>query len=151
MKKHPLYDLDADIRDHIERETQDNVERGMSPEDARRAALRAFGNVTLVREDARAVWVPVWIDQFRQDVRYACRTIRRAPGFAAIVVGSSALGIGACAVIFAILNFAVFRPLPVDEPARLMSLSGSDRRTGQAGDVLSFPDLRDVRHARSFE
>jgi predicted permease len=151
MKKHPLNDLDADIRDHIERETRDNVERGMSPEDARRAALRAFGNVTLVREDARAVWVPVWIDQFRQDVRYACRTIRRAPGFAAIVVGSSALGIGACAVIFAIVNFAVFKALPVDRPARLMSLSGSDRRTGQAGDVVSFPDLRDVRDARAFE
>ena len=69
MKKHPLADLDADIRDHIERETQDNIARGMSPEDARYAALRKFGNVTLASEEVRAVWIPVWLDQFRQDVR----------------------------------------------------------------------------------
>src|SRR5213593_559212 len=94
---------------------------------------------------------PVWLDQCAQDVRYALRTIRRAPGFAAIAVGSSALGIGACAVIFAILNFAVFKPLPVDEPGRLMSLSQSDRRTGEAGNELSYPDFRDLRQARAFD
>jgi hypothetical protein len=66
MKKHALWGLDADIRDHIERETQDNIERGMSPEEARDAASRKFGNVMLVREDTRAVWIPVWLDQFRQ-------------------------------------------------------------------------------------
>src|SRR2546427_1827145 len=98
-----------------------------------------------------AVWIPVWLDQCAQDVRYALRTIRRAPGFAAIAVGSSALGIGACAVIFAILNFAVFKPLPVQEPGRLMSLSQSDRRTGEAGNELSYPDFRDVRQARALD
>ena len=56
------------------------------------------------------------LDQCRQDVRYGLRAIRRAPAASAIAVGSSALGIGACAVIFAILNVAMFRPLPVDEP-----------------------------------
>ena len=95
--------------------------------------------------------IPVWLDQCAQDVRYALRTIRRAPGFAAIAVGSSALGIGACAVIFAILNFAVFKPLSVDEPGRLMSLSQSDRRTGEAGNELSYPDFRDLRQARAFD
>jgi putative ABC transport system permease protein len=68
-----------------------------------------------------------------------------------IAVGSSALGIGACAVVFAILNFAVFRHLPVHEPARLMSIWDVDRRTGEAGSELSYPDLQDVREARSFE
>ena len=150
MKKHPLHDLDADIRDHLERDTQDNIERGMTPEEARYAALRKFGNVTLAKEDSRAVWIPVGLDQLRQDVGYALRTIWRAPGFAAIVVGSSALGIGACAVIFAILNFSVFTPLPVDEPRRLMSLSEGDRRSGQVGNELSYPDFRDLRQARSF-
>jgi len=151
VKKHPLCGLDADIRDHLEREVLANIERGMSPDEARYAALRKFGNVTLVREDTRAVWIPVWLDQYRQDVRYALRTVRRAPGYAAIVVGSSALGIGACAVIFAVLNFAMFRPLPVDEPAGLMSISESDRRTGEAGSVLSYPDFRDLRQAVSFD
>jgi predicted permease len=86
-----------------------------------------------------------------QDLRYAGRMLRKSPGFAAIAVGSSALGIGACSVIFAILNFAMFRPLPVDEPGRLLSVSESDRRTGEVGDVLSYPDFRDLRHVRSFE
>src|ERR671913_529676 len=99
--RHPLSDLDADISDHIDRETQDNIERGASPEEARYAALRKFGNVTLIREDTRAVWIPVWTDQLRQDCAYAVRTLRRAPGFAAIAIASSAMGIGACAVIFA--------------------------------------------------
>jgi hypothetical protein len=86
-----------------------------------------------------------------QDLRYALRTIRRAPGFAAIAAGSSALGIGACAVIFAILNFALLTPLPVDDAERLLSLSGTDRRTGEGGNDLSYPDFRDLRQARSFD
>jgi predicted permease len=151
MKKHPLSGLDDDIRDHIERETQDNIERGMSAQEARYAALRKFGNVTLVREDTRAVWIPVWMDQLCQDVRYAVRTMRRAPGFAAIAVGSSALGIGACAVIFAMLNVTIFRPLPVDQPGRLMRVSQSDRSTGEGGNELSYPDFQDLRRARCFE
>src|SRR5439155_18980376 len=124
----------------------------MSPDEARYAALRKFGSVTLVREDTRAVWIPIWLDQFGQDVRYALRTIRRAPEFAAIAVGSSALGIGACSLIFAILNVAMFRSPPVDDPGRLMSLSESDRRTGEVGiNELSYPDFRDLRQASSFE
>jgi predicted permease len=150
-KNHPLSDLDADIRDHIERETQDNIERGMAPEEARHAALRKFGNVTLMYEDTRAVWIPVWLDQLRQDLRHTLRMIGRAPGFAAIAVGSSGLGIGACAVIFSILNFALLRPLPVDKPEQLMSLFERDQRTGEISSALSYPDLRDLREVRAFD
>src|SRR6202011_4236865 len=100
----------------------------------------------------REMWGTPTLDALLQDVRYAARLIRRAPGFAAIAVGSSALGIGACSVIFAILNAAVFKPLPVEEPGRLMSLSEVDRRTGEAGiNELSYPDFRDLRQARSFD
>ena len=91
------------------------------------------------------------VDALLQDLRYAVRTMRRAPGFAAIAVGSSALGIGACTVIFSILNFALFKTLPVVDPARLMRLSELDRRTGEAGNELSYLDALDVRQARSFE
>ena len=90
-------------------------------------------------------------DAVLQDVRYSVRTMRRAPGFSAIAIGSSALGVGACTVIFAVLNVALFKPLPVDDPGRLMSLSELDRRSGEAGSELSFPDFRDLRQARSFE
>ena len=77
-RRRSLKDLDDDIREHLERETQDNIDRGMTPEDARAAAHRKFGNVALVKEDARAVWIPVWIDQLMQDVRYALRMLRAA-------------------------------------------------------------------------
>lgn len=120
MKKHPLENLDADIRDHIERETQDNIERGMSPEEARYAALRKFGNVTLAREDTRAVWIPVWLDQFRQDVRYALRSIRRAPSFAMVAVLTLALGIGATTAIYSVVDAILLQPLPFPNSDRLV-------------------------------
>src|SRR5262245_28750561 len=70
-----LDDLDREIRDHIEEETLDNIARGMSEADARADAIRKFGNVARVKEDVRAVWIPLWLDQLRQDARDAARTL----------------------------------------------------------------------------
>src|SRR6202521_2051831 len=74
--KRMMDDLDQDIREHIERETQDNIERGMPPEEARYAAVRKFGNVTRVKEDTRDVWSFAWLEQLGQDIRYALRMLR---------------------------------------------------------------------------
>ena len=76
-RKRMMEDLDQDIRDYIERETQDNIERGMSPEEAHYAALRKFGNVTRVKEDTWEVWSFVWLEQLWQDVRFGLRQLRR--------------------------------------------------------------------------
>jgi putative ABC transport system permease protein len=72
-RKRMLEHLDEDIREHIARETQDNIERGMSPEEARYAAMRKFGNVTIVKEETREVWSFVWLEQLLADMRFGLR------------------------------------------------------------------------------
>ena len=70
-----LDDLDRDIRDHLDREAQENIDRGMAPDEARRQAMLAFGNVALTKENTRRVWVWAWLDEARQDLRYAARIL----------------------------------------------------------------------------
>ena len=145
----PLNDLDDEIRDHIERETQDNIDRGMPPDLARAAARRKFGNVALAKEDARAVWVPVWIDQVLQDLRYGLRMVRRGPAFAAVVILILALGIGMNAAVFGVVNAVLLRPLSFPDPDRVIWIATQDRRSAD-GFVPSI-DLMAWREARSLE
>ena len=77
-RKRMLASLEQDIRDHLARETQDNVDRGMSPKDARSAALRKFGSVARVKEETWEVWSVVWLEQLLQDVRFGTRTLLRS-------------------------------------------------------------------------
>jgi predicted permease len=115
-RKRMLEDLDQDIRDHIEIETRDNIERGMSPEEARDAALRRFGNVRRVKEETREVWSVVWLEQLLQDVRFGLRMLRKSPGFTAVAALTLALGIGANTVIFSV----AWRPMRYQESDRLL-------------------------------
>jgi hypothetical protein len=117
-----MKDLEQNIREHIETETQDNIACGMSREDARYAALRKFGNLTKVKEDTREVWSFVWLEQLWQDLRYGMRMLRRSPGFTAVAILTLPLGIGANTAIFGLVNTALLRALPVRDPQNLMLL-----------------------------
>jgi predicted permease len=143
-----LDDLDQDIQDHIERETEDNIERGMSPEDARSAALRKFGNVARVKEETREVWTVVWLEQLMQDLRFALRMLRKSPSFTVVAVATLALGIGANAVVFSVMNALILRPLNVPDGQSLYEIKRADTKFP----FQSYPDYLDLRDRnRSFD
>jgi putative ABC transport system permease protein len=142
--KRALHDLDRQIQEHLEQETYDNLERGMVPEEARRAALRKFGSVALVREDVRAIWFPVWLDQLLQDARYGFRALHRNPGFSAVAVATLAIAIGATSAIFTAVNGLLLRAASgVAAPDRLVEISRTEADFGL--NPISYPNYLDIR------
>ncbi len=98
----------------------------MSPDEARFAARRAFGNPALLREQARATWNWTWLESLLHDVGYSIRTLRRTPGFAAIAILVIALGIGANVALFTVVRNVLLKPLPYHDPDRLVSIYEHD-------------------------
>ena len=152
-RKRLLQSLDLDIQDHIETETQDNIDRGMTPEDARSAALRKFGNITRIKEDTRAVWNPVWLEQLLQDVRYGARMLRRNPVFTVVVILTLALGIGMNTAMFSVVNAVLLHPLAYRDANRLIWIAEYDRYYESEHDVWvtrsDYSTFKDQAH--SFE
>lgn len=149
-----LEDLDQDIRDHIEEETQDNIARGMTPGAARQAALRKFGNVLRVQEETREVWSVVWLEQFLQDAGYAMRMLRRNPGFTLVVILTLALGIGVNTAVFSVVNTVLLQPLPYPDAERVVVYSEgvSQSKAGNFKPGISVANFSEWRaQAKSFE
>jgi macrolide transport system ATP-binding/permease protein len=132
-------ELQAELQFHLEREIEENIIRGMTPEEARYAAIRSFGGVERVKEESRDVRGIRFLEEVWQDLRYAVRTLRKHPGFTTVVVLTMALGIGVNATFFTLFSLP-FRPLPVNGPGAVVE--------GPSGSFLDYVYFRD--HSKVF-
>jgi predicted permease len=115
-------DLERELRSDLELEEEEQREAGISGEEARYAALRAFGNPTLIREQTRAIWSWNWLESLERDLRFSLRTLRRTPGFTVIAILVIALGIGANVALFTVVRGVLLKPLPFQDSDRLVML-----------------------------
>jgi putative ABC transport system permease protein len=139
-------ELEDEIQSHLEIEIQANLERGLSRDEARYAALRRFGNRTRIEEGAREGDPLFGIETFGRDVLHGIRNLRRNPGFAVAATVSLALGIGANSLIFSILDSTLLKPLAFPEPGRLAVLWTvplDDARQAQPASLSTFFEFRD--------
>jgi predicted permease len=144
--------LEREIRSDLELEAAEQEGLGLSAEQAREAAQRAFGNTMLVKEDMREVWSATWFERLAQDARYGWRNLRKNPSFAITSVLSLALGIGANAAMFTVVDAVLLKLLPVREPQELMLIGVRAPERSEPGFGLPYPLyelLRDQNHVFS--
>lgn len=126
------HDPERELRCDLDLEMQEQAERGLSPAEARLAAQQAFGNTAFLKEEVREMWGWTSLERMWQDLRYAARMFVRNPGFVTVAAVSLALGIGAKAAMFALVNTLLIRPLPYAESDRLVRLTGVYPKAGLA-------------------
>jgi hypothetical protein len=133
--------LEAELQFHFDRQIADNLRAGMPPEEALRNARLTFGGLEQLKEDCRDVRRTRSLESILQDVRFALHLLRRSPGFSVLAVACLALGIGANAAIFSVMDALMLRLLPVERPEQLM-LSGDGHAVGVNDDFpRTLPDL----------
>jgi putative ABC transport system permease protein len=114
--------LDDEFQFHLDQQIRENIAAGMSPEGARYAARRTFGNPTVLKEETRDTWGWSRLEQFGQDFRYGLRVLRKSPGFSALAILSLALGIMAATAMYSVIYGVVLNPFPYRDVDRLMSV-----------------------------
>jgi len=148
--RHFERDLAEELEVHREMKEEALGSEGVPAEDARHRARRELGNVTMMREDARAVWIAPWLESVGEDVRYALRNLRKHPGFTLAATATLVLGIGLNAGLFTVFNAVALRPWPVRDPRTLM-LVRPERDTHGRFSVISLAEYDFLRqHTTSF-
>jgi macrolide transport system ATP-binding/permease protein len=151
-RKRVEQELDEELQYHLERQIDEGLAAGQSPEEARYAALRALGAITQNKERCRDVRAVNWIENVLQDLRYGVRTLRRNPGFTTVVVLVLALGIGANTAMFSVVYGILLRPLPYADDERLAAI---DMNYAAREDLFGTMSVRDYmtwkQYNRAFE
>lgn len=139
--------LDKELRFHIDQRTAELIERGTLPEAARRQALIEFGGVEAAKEKCRDARGTGWLEDFLHDLRYALRSMRKKPGFAAVALITLALGTGATTLMFSLVNGVLLKPLPYAEPNRLVQVQEKTEKATQYGNLWAFtnPNYLDLK------
>lgn len=142
-------DLEEEMRLHQELRAEENLRAGRTPEDARFAAKKRFGNATVLREESHMAWGWGWFEQFAQDVNYGVRAMLRSPGITIVALLSLALGIGANTAIFSLVDAVMLRSLPVKEPKQLVvfgeALDSGISDQFAHGSLYSYPFYREAQ------
>ncbi len=144
-------ELERELRYHVDRRVDDLVRGGMSDADARRHVAIEFGGVLQVREEVQDAWVWRWLANGQRDLQYAGRLLRRSPVFAATALLSIALGIGASAAVFSLIDQVLLRRLPVSEPDRLVYFNWKGTTFSSAygyAYLNSYPLCRELQQQR---
>jgi putative ABC transport system permease protein len=141
-------ELDEEISGHLRMAEQDRVDRGQTPEDARFAARREMGNVSLIKEVTRGMWGGSWMLTLLQDLRYGIRVLLRNPGVSLIAIFTLALGISATTAIFSVVYGVLLRQLPYDKPGQLVQVWEKDGK-GNSMNLAdaNFQDFREQNHS----
>jgi hypothetical protein len=139
-------DLERELLSDLRLEEEEQRERGLSATEARFAARRAFGNMTLIREQTRVAWSWGWLERLERDVKYGTRTLLRSPEFAITSVLVMTLGIGATTSLFTMVRAVLLRPLPFRDPGHLVMLYEHYRHgKGDGFNAVAPGDYRDWR------
>ncbi len=144
-------ELDEELRYHVECRTEENIAKGMSPQEARRAAMLAIGGVEKRKEECRETRKVNWLQNVVQDIRYGLRMLRKSPGFTITAVLTIALGIGATTAIFSVVDATLLHALPYPHPEQLVSVEDDLPGVGVQSVGISVPEWQDFERSGIFQ